>query len=652
MSVLNRISSLFKPRVVVYDYRDPAVSVDGIGVADLYATQPHLRSVVEFLARNIAQLPLKVYVRESDDRRLRDVDSPAALLLRKPNPTMTGYELIFATVASLKLYDRALWVYGRDADTESGWSIYLVPIEWVSQYGGGDAFEPEWVEFTNDDRSGERVRVDRGQFMLFHGYSPTSPRYGISPVEALKTTLSEQLESQEYRRQVWQRGGRIPAYISRPKDAPGWTDSAFARFKRDMQANFSGKGSKAGSYPILEDGMEIKTSEFNARDAQWVEGIKLSLETCCEVYHVNPAMIGSNEGQTYASVKDNARALYADTLGPDLRMITERINLFLLPAIGADKRAYCEFDVNVKMRGSFEEETAAIQSSIGAPWRTRNEGRALQGLPPIDGGDELITPLNVLIGGQASPTDSAAPPLSHDPEIKSRERKARSKPPNEDIDPYRKALKRFFARQRKSVLPKIGASGKSVAPDWWDEDRWNKELADDLMDAILAGSVAAAKRALDALGLPESAYSTERTEAFLRSVAEVRAKWINAATLRQLIASLDGEYSEDAAKADPEGVFDEAESTRADSAAVTLATTIAGWATIEAGKQLSGSGAVKTWETHSHDPRRSHMRMDGQTVPIDKPFSNGAYWPGDSKHLRPEDVSNCKCTVTVTIPGD
>ena len=118
-------------------------------------------------------------------------------------------------------------------------------------------------------------------------------------------------------------------------------------------------------------------------------------------------------------------------------------------------------------------------------------------------------------------------------------------------------------------MPKIGASGKSAAPDWWDEDRWNKELADDLIDAIMAGSLAAAKRALDALGLPESSYSAEKTKAFLRSVAEMRAKWINATTLKQLIASLDGEYSEDAAKSDPEGVFDEAESTRADSAAVT-----------------------------------------------------------------------------------
>jgi hypothetical protein len=43
---------------------------------------------------------------------------------------------------------------------------------------------------------------------------------------------------------------------------------------------------------------------------------------------------------------------------------------------------------------------------------TRNEARARVNLPQVDGGDDLVTPLNVLIGDQASPTDSAPAPTS------------------------------------------------------------------------------------------------------------------------------------------------------------------------------------------------------------------------------------------------
>jgi hypothetical protein len=55
-----------------------------------------------------------------------------------------------------------------------------------------------------------------------------------------------------------------------------------------------------------------------------------------------------------------------------------------------------------------------LQASTGAPWLTRNEARARANLPAVENGDELVTPLNVLVGGQASPLDSAPPPKSID----------------------------------------------------------------------------------------------------------------------------------------------------------------------------------------------------------------------------------------------
>ena len=47
-----------------------------------------------------------------------------------------------------------------------------------------------------------------------------------------------------------------------------------------------------------EDGMEIKTVQFNSKDAQWAEAVKLSREDCAAVYHVHPAMIWPGSGQT------------------------------------------------------------------------------------------------------------------------------------------------------------------------------------------------------------------------------------------------------------------------------------------------------------------------------------------------------------------
>jgi hypothetical protein len=60
-----------------------------------------------------------------------------------------------------------------------------------------------------------------------------------------------------------------------------------------------------------------------------------------------------------------------------------------------------------KLKGDFDQETRALVSATGGPFMSRNEARARRNLPQIDGGDELIVPLNVTEGGQGSPFDSA-----------------------------------------------------------------------------------------------------------------------------------------------------------------------------------------------------------------------------------------------------
>ena len=106
-----------------------------------------------------------------------------------------------------------------------------------------------------------------------------------------------------------------------------------------------------------------------------------------------------------------------DTLGPDLVDIEEELNLQLLPEFPDAGNFYFEFNIAEKLKGSFEEQAASLQTMTGGPVLTVNEGRARLNLPRMDDPDcdRLIRPLNVAIGGQASPTDSAPPPKALNP---------------------------------------------------------------------------------------------------------------------------------------------------------------------------------------------------------------------------------------------
>jgi len=674
--------------------------VDGLSARQLYATQANLHAVVSFLADSVAQLPLKVYKRQDENDRQRDRDSTAAKLLWRPNADQTSYEFIQATVTELMLMGVAtIWLL-PDADSESGYQIRLIPREWMKDTERSTSYAPDAIEVMTGT-GGQYMRIPRTEFVQFRMYSPGNPGGYQSPIAALRQTLSEQVQADKFRTEVWKSSGRFNAYITRPANVQPWDDETRKRFATAFRESWGRGGSNAGKMPILEDGMEIKPYQFNSKEAQYAETKQLSREDVAAAYHINPSLIWHTTTQTYASAKDNARALYADCLGPTIQMLQQRINSFLLPMIGADAGTYVEFDLREKLKGSFEERAAILQSAVGGPWMTRDEARADNNMPPLPNGQgqSIITPLNVTEGGQASPTDThmdpqvpstitslvpitseedddeiednacnpdrrkpkskACNPDRHKPDGKAEALHIKGKSSKEEDQLMSDALKKFFKRQRASVIPKIGAKATS----WWDDKRWNEELADDLEPIIDQISDTHGKDAADQLG---TKYEPKLTGAYLRKLSEGRATVINESTKLKLQEAIklrtqkdqqpkvkaedDSEDDED--ETNPvETVFDTRENRDADSFGRSVATAVASWGLLEACKQAKDQGYQKTvekmWVT-GDNARSSHAAMNGETVPIDETFSNGAYWPGDD-NLDPDESCGCNCSTEIII---
>jgi hypothetical protein len=98
--------------------------------------------------------------------------------------------------------------------------------------------------------------------------------------------------------------------------------------------------------------------------------------------------------------------LYSVSLGADITALEDVLNTQLVPLLAGGRPLYVEANVASKLRGSFEEQASLLQTAVGGPYMTRAEARTVQNLPHIDGTDELIVPLNVVVGGLASPTDT------------------------------------------------------------------------------------------------------------------------------------------------------------------------------------------------------------------------------------------------------
>lgn len=650
-SILERWRAMRQPTFYYYvSSGDAPTAVLNYTAQKLYQTQDNLQAVVNYLSNSIAQLPLKVYTRDGETDRKRDRESIAARTLYRPNSDQTSFEFIRALAVEYFVFGTVyVWVL-PDPESETGFQLRILPSEWITDSEMDTAYAPATIR-VKPRNSGYAVDVPRDEFVQFRTYSAGSPGGYISPIAALRGTLQEQIESGTFRRQLWRSSGRLNAQIVRPKDVQPWDDATRQRWVKAFRESWGPDGAKAGSIPLMEDGMEIKPYQTSFKEQQWAESIQLSRESVAAAYGLNPALLWHTGTQTYASAKDNARALYAECLGPVLQMLQQRINSFLLPMIGADSNTYVEFDLTEKLKGSFEERASILQSAVGGPWMTRNEARADNNLPPVEGGDDLIVPLNVVEGGQASPTDThmdaqepmaiveASGKASGSVETKTAPDEIRIKATateEEDKD-MAEVVRSFFKRQRKSILPKIGAG-----LDWWDEDRWVKELADDIEPEIDKVSDSHGKGVAKKL---ETAFDEERTRAYLRAMAEGRAIAINQKTKEKI----DEEMDED--EPDLGHVFDLREGKDADVIGKSLTSAAAGWAIGEAVRQAQDEGfeaeVLKEWVT-GDNPRPTHAAMNGERVPIDEPFSNGAMWPGDD-NLDADETCGCNCSTEVII---
>lgn len=390
----------------------PALPVTGMRLSDdLYAdyaaiwrAQPQVRTVVGFLARNIAQLGLHCFRRVSDVDRERLTDHPVARLFARPNPTLTTYRLFATLVSDMAIYDCAFWVKVRG----EGGLLGLIPIppNRVTPNGGN------WLNtesFVIRQDYNKTITLPADQVVHFRGYNPVDPRSGDSPLNSLRSLLLEEYESNRQRQAMWRNGARMSGIITRPLDAPQWSDTARERFTSSWRSSYTGSGGDVGGTPMLEDGMTFASIGMNSEQAQYVQTRKLTREEVSCAYWIPPPMVGILEHATFSNITEQHKMLYQDCLGPWTVGIQQEIALQVLPDIEDSEDVYVEFNVAEKLKGSFEEQATAASTSTGRPWMTVNEQRARFNLPQHPDGDGLVVPLNVMVGGLASPTDTAPP---------------------------------------------------------------------------------------------------------------------------------------------------------------------------------------------------------------------------------------------------
>jgi HK97 family phage portal protein len=379
-------------------------SYDGLGqsYSSIYRSQSAVYTVVEFLAWQVSQIGLKVYRRTSDTDREHLQDSEITRIIGSPAPGLTYERFLHRTVADIGVFGNAYWL-----KQQRGTQRLLVPLPPLAVTPvGGNILAAASYRVTFQQTQSE---FPAEEVVHFRRYNPDDPRIGVSPLEPLRRILAEEAAAGAHREGFWRNFARMEGVLTVPTKL---SDDAATRLRESWQSKQAGS-ENAGKTAILEEGMDFRAISVSPKDAEFIAGRKLTLETVARAYNIPLTVLGLTETSTFASAREFHQALYQDTLGPWLRMLEGEIQMAVVPWFTSDPDIYVEFNLAEKLRGSFEEQADAVRAYGGVPIMSVNELRALFNLPRIEDAnfDVPVMPANIIYGGAGALGEAPMPEL-------------------------------------------------------------------------------------------------------------------------------------------------------------------------------------------------------------------------------------------------
>ena len=606
-----------------------AGSVAGMSIRGVWESQPSVRKVVSFMASTVAALPWRIY-RAEDGGRERLYDSPAETLVRRPTRFTSSADLVTGLALDWLLYGSACAVL---VDEE----IVRVPAPLLML--STDVFGR--VNDVATVAGGETVSLADLPVALMHGWDPDGSG-AVAPVRTLRALLAELSEAEGWRRRMWTDVPRVSAQVTRPKDAPRWSDEKRERFLQAM-ADFKSSTS-GGSIPVMEDGMKLESAPQVQPDLSSASSVRTLTDIEVAGYFgVPPELLGMREAN-YGGYAALRRDLYTRVLGPLIGRIEDALNAEIVPALaGGDTSVYGVLDRTEAQDGTLLERVQALQSATGGPVMTRAEARERLDLPYLEGTEELIVPLNVIQGGQASPTDSGSQNLngSDTNQLDHRQQDGAAEEGKSLVPKARMVLKAVTSRPSPSILEQMRRAYVDELQREGLSEAAVEALADRIEPFLAEQAIEAANGVILRSGTGTETIGRGAIRNYIRQMAEGKADAAVDAAMRLLGAVSGDDAAQDTARETIEDILSEDRLGLWADASTKDAT---GFGSQEGARR---SGAVKKMWVHngSSHPRAEHAAMNGETVDMDDTFSNGMRWPHDWGGGDADDIVGCNCDI-------
>lgn len=315
---------------------------------------------------------------------------PVAKLLANPNWVQTWFEFAVQMHAALILRNNAYAVILRKPD---GTPQYLIPVNpdcvMVLEAADGQIFY-------NVNRQGlfqiaalrdQPVAIPAEDVLHIRGLA-FNIHVGVSTIGIARDSIGVAMGLEQQAARWIANGARPSGVLQTAKKLTLDTANRLRQQWEDLRSGITNVGKTA----ILEDGLEWKPMLLTSVDLQFIEQRKMSVEDIARWFGVPLYKLHvSGELGKSTKIEDADQAYVNATIMPDCEMWEQKLEKhFGLTEEGLQ----ADFDERNLLRASeavrINNQRLRVMSGLATP----NECRREEGLPPMEGGNELMFPVN------------------------------------------------------------------------------------------------------------------------------------------------------------------------------------------------------------------------------------------------------------------
>jgi HK97 family phage portal protein len=350
---------------------------------------PAVWAAVSFLSRTLAAIPLHAY-RDSGKGPKKINGGLETIVHNAPNEEWTSFKLRQHFWQQVFTGGRGLiWADKTAASVHALWPIIPTNVK-IKRTANGK------TTYHNGNKTYSASEVIDVPFML-----KADGLAHYSPLVHCAETIQISLAMRKYGAKFFAGGGVPPLGLYGPLPVgPEAMKRAMADVQRAIDA------ARESSVPIVQlpPGYELKPIGFDPEKGQMTDARRFEVEEIARIFNLPPAFLQDLTHGTFSNTEQQDLQLVKHNVAHWAQALEQEMNLKLTKG-----NVYVEHNLDGLMRGDLLSRMQAHGQAVQNAIRTPNEVRALENLPSLKNGDDLmIQGATVPLGTQ--PTDTGTPP--------------------------------------------------------------------------------------------------------------------------------------------------------------------------------------------------------------------------------------------------